>query len=228
MSTPTDSQNWLTRRSLWPERRSDPIAVVTLLIFGAAIALWTVPFVPQGLRVTLATTWADPVVIGLPLVGFLWGIRALHPSQRPFWMLLAAAFMCASGGAWLPLLVPAEQWPAVDAVAEHVLFLLQVVCLFLALSLNPHVENESGAIASTRFRLESVSTVTFATLVLTYFTLIPMYYSESTNHALVKSMHVALGCRTAQGFLYSRPVPITEADALLRAGVISIESRKAS
>jgi diguanylate cyclase (GGDEF)-like protein len=202
MDSPNITARGPAGQGLWPDLRSDPIAVATLLIFGAAFGVWTIPMVPTDFRITLATVWADPIVVILSLAGFLSGIRSLHPEQRKFWGLLAVAFMCASGGAWLPLLVPAEQWPVVDAIAEHVLFLVQFVCLFLALSLNPHVENEAGTITSTRFRLESVGTISFATLVLTYFTLIPMYYAETTNHALAKSMHVALGAMMVFSFIY--------------------------
>ncbi|NKB88397.1 MAG: EAL domain-containing protein [Acidobacteria bacterium] len=190
------------RLRVWTGVRSDFVALITMAVFGAGLLLWTIPIVPEAWRVTAATRWADPVVIVLSLAGFLWGIRKLHRQERNFWLLLAGGFLCASGGAWLPLLVPEHQWVAIDSVAEHVLFLLQFVCLFLALSLNPHVENESGTIASMRFRLESAGTISFATLVLTYFTLIPLYFSESTNYALEKSMHVALAAMIVFSFLY--------------------------
>jgi len=74
--------------------------------------------------------------------------------------------------------------------------------MFLALSLNPHVEQQSASIDSMRFRLESIGTISFATLVLAYFTLIPMYYAESANYALQKSMHVALGAIMVFSFVY--------------------------
>ena len=195
-------QLWRSRRSLWADLRTDPLAVLTVIVFAVFVGLWTLPFIPGQIRIGLATTWADPIVILLSLGGFLIGIRRLHPEERLFWGLLTAAFVCASGGAWLPLLVPAHQWPVLDAVAEHGLFLLQFVCMFLALSLNPHAEQASASIDSTRFRLESIGTISFATLVLAYFTLIPMYYAGSTNYALQKSMHVALGSIMVFSFVY--------------------------
>ncbi len=195
-------QRWRSRRGLWDDLRTDPLAVLTVIIFAVFVGLWTLPFVPTQVRVSMTTTWADPIVIILSLAGFLVGIRRLHPEEQRFWGLLTAAFVCASGGAWLPLLVPAHQWPILDAVAEHGLFLLQFVCMFLALSLNPHVERESASLDSTRFRLESIGTISFATLVLAYFTLIPMYYAETTNYALEKAMHVALGTIMVFSFVY--------------------------
>jgi len=38
----------------------------------------------------------------------------------------------------------------------------------------------------------------------------------------------ALGCRTAQGFLYSKPVPVDDAEALLLQKVIRVKARRAS
>lgn len=202
MMTTQTFQRWRSQRSLWADLRTDPLAVLTLIVFAVFIGIWTLPFVPEQIRVTVATIWADPIVIILSLAGFLLGIGDLRPEERRFWGLLAAAFVCASGGAWLPLLVPEEQWPILDSVAEHGLFLLQFVFMFLALALNPHVEREDGSIDSMRFRLESIGTISFATLVLAYFTLIPMYYAESTNYALAKSMHVALGAIMVFSFVY--------------------------
>ena len=74
------------------------MAVLTLIVFAVFIGIWTLPFVPEQIRVTVATIWADPIVIILSLAGFLLGIGDLRPEERRFWGLLAAAFVCASGG----------------------------------------------------------------------------------------------------------------------------------
>jgi len=108
MSTPQTSQRWWSWRSLWVDLRNDPVAVMTVIVFAIFVGLWTLPFVPAQIRISLATTWADPIVIVLSLAGFLIGIGSLRPEEKRFWGLLTAAFVCASGGAWLPLLVPSS------------------------------------------------------------------------------------------------------------------------
>jgi hypothetical protein len=98
MMTTQTFQRWRSQRSLWADLRTNPLAVLTLIVFAVFIGIWTLPFVPEQIRVTVATIWADPIVIILSLAGFLLGIGDLRPEERRFWGLLAAAFVCASGG----------------------------------------------------------------------------------------------------------------------------------
>lgn len=193
---------WISSRSMWSDLRTDPLALLCLAIFGIFLLVWTVPAVPHAVRVRLATTWADPVVIVLAIVGLQWGRSRLAAGERRFWDLLTLVMVCGSGGAWLPLLMGGQQMPALDLVAEHVLFLAQFVLLFLALSLNPHIRHDRGSVDSMRYRFESVGTITFAALVLSYFVLIPIYFSDGANHAVSQSMQVALGAIMVFSFLY--------------------------
>ena len=181
----------------------DPLVLITAAVFTGFIGIYTLPFVSYATLVSFVVGWADPILVCLPVVAFLSGIRHLHPEERQFWLLMTVAFVCSTGGTWLRLAVPAAEWGAVGRFAEDIVFLVQFILMFLAISLNPHTDERRWSLNSIRFRLESIGTISFASLIFVYFVILPAYYGNGAdNFALPKSMHVALDAMLIFSFFY--------------------------
>ncbi|HJO05349.1 MAG TPA: hypothetical protein QGG47_15390 [Acidobacteriota bacterium] len=153
----------------------DPLVLVTLAVFVGITGIYTMPFVSYSTLVSFVVGWADPILICLAVVAFLSGIRHLHPEERQFWGLMTVAFICSTGGTWLRLTIPAAEWEAVGRFAEDIVFLVQFILMFLAISLNPHTDERRWSHNSVRFRLESIGTISFASLIFFYFVILPTY-----------------------------------------------------
>jgi diguanylate cyclase (GGDEF)-like protein len=180
----------------------DPLILATIAVFGAFAGIYWLPFVPTWVLERLVFTWADPVLIALALLAFQVGKRSLHRGERTFWTLMAVAFVCFSGGAWLGLLIPAQDWGAMERVVEDVFFLAHFVTMFVALSLNPHTDRSSWSANSLRFRLESIGTISFAALVFVYFVLTPIAHGDSASPLPSAAMRVGLDAMLVFSFLY--------------------------
>ncbi len=181
----------------------DPLVLVTAAVFAGITGIYTLPFVSYSTLVSFVVGWADPILICLAVVAFLSGIRHLHPEERQFWLLMTVAFVCSTGGTWLRLAIPEAEWRAVGRFAEDFVFLVQFILMFLAISLNPHTDERRWSLNSIRFRLESIGTISFASLIFFYFVILPAYYGNGAdNFALPKSMHVALDTMLIFSFFY--------------------------
>lgn len=200
---PADSLRDTVPPERWRPLSHDPLVLVTTLVFGLFAAIYWLPFVPTSVLEALVFTWAEPVLIALAVVAFQVGKRSLHPEERSFWTLMAVAFVCFSGGALLAIFVPAEDWGHMERVAEDLFFLAHFVAMFVALSLNPHTDESNWSTNSLRFRIESLGTISFATLIFVYFVLIPIAYGSSGASPLPSAaMRVALDAMLVFSFLY--------------------------
>ncbi len=181
----------------------DPLVLCTAAVFAGFIGIYTLPFVSYATLVSFVVGWADPILICLAVLAFLSGVRHLHPEERQFWLLMTVAFVCATGGTWLRLAIPAAEWKAVGRFAEDLVFLMQFILMFLAISLNPHTDERRWSVNSIRFRLESIGTISFASMIFFYFVILPTYYGNGAdNYALPKSMHIALDTMLIFSFFY--------------------------
>lgn len=187
--------------SIWAGVRTDPLFVAAASIMGIFVALYYLPLISQSTLNSFITSLADPLLIGLAVVAFQHGSSRLRPEERSFWNLLTASFICYSGGTWLGLVVPADEWGVIEAIAEDMLFLLQCVLMFLAIALNPHTPSSGWKLDNLRFRLESFGTVTFAMLIAFYFMFVPIYFGD-TGGLPPRSISVAVGPMLIFSFFY--------------------------
>ncbi|MFW6198188.1 MAG: putative bifunctional diguanylate cyclase/phosphodiesterase, partial [Acidobacteriota bacterium] len=180
------------------------LAVYALM--AVSLALYYLPLVSYSTLVDLITLWADPVWILLAIAAFQYRRSKLSPEERSFWSLMTASFVCFSGGTWLQWVVPGPEWGLVETVSADVLYMLNAIFMFLALSLNPHLDEPHWSLTHTRFRLESMGTIAFASLVLFYFVIIPIYYARPgvyEGNVPSMSMYIALDALVVFSFLYA-------------------------
>lgn len=183
--------------------RRDPVLQLAAVVFLVFLGMYTLPFVPMGMRESFILRWADPLLILVAVVAFQAGRGALHPEERSFWAVMTAAFVCFSGGTWLALMIPAAEWGVMELVTEDLFFLAHFVAMFVALSLNPHTDESNWSINSLRFRLESLGTIAFAALVFSYFVLIPLAQGSAYQNPLpAAAMRLALDAMLVFSFLY--------------------------
>lgn len=188
---------------IWRSVRTDPVFLAAVAILGTFVALYYLPLVSAKTLEMFITTWADPLLIVLAAVAFQYGKRQLHPEERSFWNLMTASFICTSGGSWLGLLVPADEWRVIGGVAEEIAFLLQFVLMFLAISLNPHTPSSVRSLDTLRFRVESAGTVIFAALIAFYFIFVPFFFGNGHGDTLPpRVMFVAVNPMLIFSFFY--------------------------